>query len=186
MVWIAADLNFFSKIEADNLSYSIEEYNNFIIRNWNEAVEENDTVIILGKITENDDEEEMTKIFSQLNGTISYECMNNDKDFVKKWERIGCEFIGNLNNFVVGIIDDEETSVRIYNDKIYYQRAIKNIGLDKIFIAVPQSISNIDEPYKNGVLNISLKKWGYAPLSYDSLPNLINSMRELEEMENFE
>ena len=181
-LYIAADVNFFNTEAAEELELnSVGDYNLGIIKQWNSIVKPEDTVLLLGNIS-NGSMVATKEVFSQLNGIkkiISYEAGN---PFTKEeWKSIGISSICNICGYINGSIENEDKIVIIATTK-------KNllIFFKDYYCAAPGSILTQEEVFKDRILNISISNWGYMPIKYKDLPQIIDNQILFNKMENEE
>lgn len=97
MNYYIADCHFFHKgvIHFDNRPFkTVEEMNDIMIENWNNAVNDNDTVYILGDLTCGATQEQIDKLFATLKGNKVLIKGNHDKINFSKDARHGGKIIG--------------------------------------------------------------------------------------------
>lgn len=147
-------------------------YNEYVIKKWNSFIKDEDTVLILGDFA--DSSETLLDIIPQLNGQIEFIDWDkerfpnlNEEEFEKLTAgRIYCNGIvrGEINerdSYVIIAIDEGGLRGRDFNLELYY--------------AAPQSLIHNKERYKDRILNLSIEHWGYAPIPYNQIPDLINN-----------
>ena len=181
-LYIAADMNFFNDKAAEDLELnSTGDYNLGMIKQWNSIVKPEDTVLLLGNIS-NGSVEGTREIFSQLNGIkkiISYE---ENNPFTKdEWKAIGAASVYNICGWVNGNIDNKEEKVIIVTTKKNLWNFFKDY-----YCAAPGSILTQKEVFKDNILNISIENWGYYPIKYKDLPQIIDNQILFNKMENGE
>jgi calcineurin-like phosphoesterase family protein len=180
-LYIAADVNFFNTEAAEELELnSVGDYNLGIIKQWNSIVKPEDTTLLLGNIS-NGSMAATKEVFSQLNGIkkiISYEEGN---PFTKEeWQSIGVSSICNICGYINGNIENEDKKVIITTTKNLLK------FFKDYYCAAPGSFLTHEEIFKDRILNISINNWGYMPIKYKDLPQIIDNQILFNKMENGE
>lgn len=173
--FIVADAKFFN---TDIDGVSKEQYNERVIKNWNETVGFNDLVLLMGEISRGSFEETQ-ELFSQLKGKkkiIDYKTGNFSE---QEWLKIGCNSVTCVNGAIAGTINNEESIVLF----IASPRGIESIVKDN-YAAAPCSTIPSKKRYEDRILNLSIEQWGYYPIEYRSVPKMIDNQILFEKMED--
>lgn len=173
-LYVCADANF----SAEDIPY-----NEYVIKKWNNVVKDNDIVLVLGKFVENF--QTLKDVVPKLNGKIEFIDWNEEHILgdIPKEDLLaaGVRDLIYSNGWVKGEINGAAADVIIGINR----KGIKNRE-DRFYFAAPESLTGIKDRYKNKILNLSIEYWGYAPLVYNQIPNLIDNCILFEKMENQE
>lgn len=169
-VYVVADANFGFLTSRDET----------IVTNWNNIVEENDLVILLGDIVSpKGDKERIKAIFDKLNGKKKVIDIDSQDESAPYWKEVTGRKCHNINGAVPGKINSEDTIVFIYT------KGTKKIKLDKNeYGAAAKSFTKQKEIFEDNILSISIDDWGLSPILYMDIPQMIddillfNSMKE--------
>lgn len=180
-IYICADPNFFSAAAAQKLNKTVEQYNDFIIENWNSLINADDYVVLLGNVG-GGNPIEMKAIMSQLIGTkmiLDYDPRRGNTRLSKKqWLEAGVQTY-RFHSSVTGKIKGVEQRARIlcWNDPLCRKEN---------YCAAPGSTIETNKLFESNTLNLSIEKWNYAPVPYLQVPKLINSAIIMEGVPNEE
>lgn len=177
--YLIADLDLFSP--PDNMTLKV--YQKTLKDKWNEVVTEEDSVYLIGKITDEDKFLDTQKFFKELKGKkkiISY-YEGKDKSFWNRsiWERIVDKVYPYGAISKVEISGETEKIVILSNPTDYFDF----IKSDKYrFAAAPESLIDFNgERFKHNILNISHKEFCYYPIDMLSLGYIIEQLQRKED-----
>lgn len=180
-IYICADLNLFSSIEAGGTD-KLKEYNQMLIDNWNSIVKPEDTVLLMGNVTSGF-LSETGEVITQLTGTkrlIDYGKYFYSKKFSENdWKKIGINRVSFARGLIKGTVGGKPSNIVLTTSKEDF-----NINAD--YFAAPEYLIKSKKRFDKNVLNLSIKHWGYAPIEYNSVAYLIDGMLTYEKMENVE
>ncbi|RAK45945.1 hydrolase [Macrococcus epidermidis] len=86
MIYFISDTHFYHKNIAESRGLTVEEMNTLMINNWNNIVNEDDEVYILGDLFYRATIEQANEILNNLNGTKHLVIGNHDKHYLKRKE----------------------------------------------------------------------------------------------------
>lgn len=166
-IWLCADCNFGQNMKRDQE----------IIKNWNEIVADEDSVIILGDFfVDNMVENTATEIIRQLKGK---KCIYNFYDNNTKLTQEFYESLGIKVYKLIGLCwSNDDIHLITIKNLLYKAKLHKNVK----YVAA-RSILEQKEIYKNGVMSISMSDWGNAPLKCNSIPTLFENLVEFDKLE---
>ena len=185
-VYVAADTSFFSQEAAQENNQTIEEYNEMVINNWNSIIGNDDWVLLLGTIS-NGSKEDNIKLFNNLNGKKKYITYDKKSEIsIDEYKEYGFTTVDNVPGFTKGKIDNQDSTVIIGGTSIYlFLKKNYRKEFNEYYFAIPGGLKS-KEIYTNKVLNISIKNWGYQPIAYKDIPNIIDNMILFKSMKNEE
>lgn len=175
-VYVCADANFFSVAAAKKLQQTVEQYNQKIIDNWNSIVSNDDYVVLLGNIG-GGNYEEMKYIMENLNGTK----LILDHDVRRGNTRLGRDQWLKLGVQPYRFHSTVEGQIKGVNQKIYLLCWNDPLCRKEHYCAAPSSTIESEELLSGNTLNISIEKWNYSPIPYNSIPKLMNNAIVFEE-----
>jgi len=182
--YILADAKFFDSAAAKRENLSVAEYNDMIINKINNIVDDEDCLILNGVITINLTLQENKELFSKIKGRkyiIDYDFQSivfNADD----WREMGFYKIFNTPGAQKSIINGEDSYVILATDK---QTILTDFQGKNKYIAVPGSIYDTGELYKNHILNISANLWNYEPIEIgERLPQIFDDQELFLRMED--
>lgn len=184
--YLVADARFFDSDAAAQENMTVNEYNDMIINNINKEINDEDSIIFMGIITANIIKEDNKQLFNRIKGKKYIIDFHTQEILFKKeeWSEIGFTHIWDSPGAIETTIKNKETLIIIETDEEDFLR--DRLKTD-YYIAVPQSISNMEELYKNKILNVSINKWGYEPLEIkDRLPRIFDDQELFLSMEDTE
>lgn len=163
MVYVAADLSF-KKDEARDRE---------IIENWNRYIQDEDFVLLFGEITVSKEATSIKKIFDNLKGQKRVMDMNyRNRNEVERFKFITGTFPYCMSCFVKGEIQGKEQKVVLPATS----KELEIIRNKNGYCAGANSLLGQTEIFQNNCLDISIDKWGYIPIVYTDIPNLINNI----------
>lgn len=186
-VYVVADAQFFDEAAAEKNNKTVDEYNEMIIQNWNSVINEDDWVLLMGIIS-NGTKEDNIKLFNNLNGKKKYITYDKDNDVIslEEYKEYGFVSANNVPGFTKGIINGEDSTVIITGIRNYlFFKKYYNEEFNKYYFAMPGSFK-LKNIYSNKILNISIENWGYSPIIYKEIPQMIDNMILFESMKNEE
>lgn len=186
-VYVVADAQFFDEAAAQKNNKTVDEYNEMIVQNWNSVINEDDWVLLMGIIS-NGTKEDNIELFNNLNGKKKYITYDKDNDVIslEEYKEYGFVSANNVPGFTKGIISGEDSTVIITGIKNYlFFKKYYNEEFNKYYFAMPGSFKS-KNIYSNKVLNISIENWGYSPIIYREIPQMIDNMILFESMKNEE
>lgn len=167
-LYICADANF---------SVENNSYNEHVIKKWNSLIKDEDIVLVTGIFADNLDI--LKSIVPQLKGKVELINWNGDNNLKTYSDEeilsTGIKKLFYANGWVRGIIGYEVKDVIIPVHK-------EVITKDKYYYAAPESLTGINERYRDKILNLSIKYWDYAPIVYNQIPTLIDNCLLFEQM----
>lgn len=166
--WLCVDCNFGENDKKDQS----------IIQNWNEIVDDKDTVIIAGNFFIDDIEpEKAEELIKKLKGDKRI-CNFQDNN-----TKLTKNFYENLNIKTYDMIGYcwPDQNIWLIPLKVSLFTA-KKYRKESKFVAA-QSVLDQEEIYKDGFMSISMSHWGYAPLKYSSIPTLFNNLVDFDKLE---
>lgn len=172
-IYVAADTKFYNERAAQKRKQSIQDYNKTIISNWNNVVQDEDVIILMGDISDGN-YTDTKELFSQLVGKkklIDYKGGNFSR---LEWEEILNSKPWCVNGAVSGDINGERAIVTILSN-------FNDIEQDKYYAAA-NSLTQQNVIYKDNILNLSIENWGYTPIAYMEIPKMIDDMILFETM----
>lgn len=186
-VYVVADAQFFDEAAAEKNNKTVDEYNEMIVQNWNSVINEDDWVLLMGIIS-NGTKEDNIKLFNNLNGKKKYITYDKDNDVIslEEYKEYGFVSTNNVPGFTKGIINGEDSTVIITGIRNYlFFKKYYNEEFNKYYFAMPGSFK-LKNIYSNKILNISIENWGYSPIIYREIPQMIDNMILFESMKNEE
>ena len=179
--FIAADARFFDNAAAREQKLSISKYNQMVIDNINKTISSEDSIIFNGIIS-NGNKEETKEIFSKIKGVKYIIDYKYQEQFTKEeWKEIGFTHIWDVSGAVDCKIMEKDSYVIIEADKEMIKR---DLIMPTSYVAAPKSMIDTGELYKNKILNISLKEWGFQPIEISTrLPQIIDDQELFNSME---
>lgn len=164
MVYIAGDCRFLESPMRDQQ----------LITNWNEIVNDEDEVLLLGNFFSNWENLEPARareITSKLKGKLQIADYSNISNKISR---------GQLQNMGIP---------RAYNaymfvpDKIYTTHIIPEIETlnsfkGKMWGAAVKSLTGFEKVFEHNILSLSIDDWGLAPIEYEQVPLLVENMKD--------
>ncbi len=167
-VFITSDLKLNDVSTATKLGLTAGEYNQMIIKKWNEIVGKEDNVLILGDCGSRNITI-IKSILSKLNGKkYLIDMESNNKYSRKTWKWAGFDYIWRIAPYYKIDIEGEEFTLWISNSK-------EELG-DKEFCCVGEKVSK--EIFNDKKLNVSLENWDYTPLSLNIIVDIIKNYKD--------
>lgn len=184
--YLMADAKFFDSAAAEKQNLSITEYNNMIIDRINNTINEEDCIIFNGVITINLTLNENKELFSRIKGKkyiIDYDFQSVIFS-ADDWRKMGFYKVFNTPGAQKSVINGEDSYVILATDK---QTIMTDFRGKNKYIAVPGSIYDTGELYKNHILNISADLWNFEPIEIgERLPQIIDDQELFLRMEGSE
>lgn len=190
-VYILADPKFFNASAAQLSGKTIIDYNAQIINNANATLDETDNLILIGDLGDGT-VEQMKECIDAIK-CYTKKCIDMRKQKIFNTKEL-CRDIGinsayTIDGFVKKELYGKKYFVTITSDYSYYEKYIKMPTDTKYeyYYAIPQSHKDYNNQiFDNKCLNISTEQWGYKPIKYDDLPQLIDDILTYEKMEGNE
>lgn len=161
--FICGDPYFCDASAAQRNGMKLKEYQNKLIKNINDKVDEKDFIIFTGELGF-EKEEDIEPIMKQIKGKISF--LTEKK-------------INNYNTYLIDLcssgktVNEQEIPVVYFSCKKNFKKCINNNS--NVYIAAPESISEQTDMFKNRILNISINKWNFEPICMDDIPQIIDN-----------
>ncbi|UOB20911.1 metallophosphoesterase family protein [Macrococcus armenti] len=173
MIYFISDTHFYHKNMAKSRSFTVEQMNALLIKNWNETVSESDDIYILGDLFYRASIEEANALLNTLNGKKHLVIGNHDKHFLKK-EHFNKEHFQEISYIIEFNYDEYHFFLCHYpvvdwNRKRYESfHLYGHVHANRAFkpILGPQS------------LNLSVENIDYKPISINQVISIINKQIE--------
>jgi calcineurin-like phosphoesterase family protein len=186
-VWFASDYHFCHSniIKYDNRPFAnVQEMDHTLIENWNELVDVNDTVIYMGDLCFDRSGGVAKSIVDQLNGNIHFVLGNHDKE--KDIRKLGR--FETVSDYINLSILDEENPRKHQGIMIMHYPILSwdksHHGEWHLHGHCHQSlVPNNPEYYKRKVLDMGCNGWGYKPVSYAQIKEIMKT-REIESVDH--
>ena len=168
MIWFTSDLHighdkeFIWKARGFN---SIEEHDNDILKNWNAAVDYEDTVYILGDLCLGGDEKEWDNILCNLHGNKYFILGNHDTA-----SKVG-RYESKYHIYNLGYANMYHYSKKKNFYLSHYPTIVSNIGKDK-FLWSLSGHTHDKNPFQYGehnVYNVALDAHNNTPVSIETI-----------------
>lgn len=164
--FVIADLRLYNDDQLNKMELQdFSAMNNYIIKQWNQVVKNNDDlVIVMGEIG-NGDFNDLKNFFSKLNGKLVMTSYQRNNFYTKdQWKEIGFDLVWNC-----GIVDNESKIICEVN------KIKKEIEDDDYIIAV-DSNNEIEDLVEKNWLSVSAISWNYNPIETKEIRNIYNNM----------
>lgn len=178
-IWFASDYHFLhaNVIKYDNRPFEdVLEMNEVLIDNWNELVDDKDIVFYLGDLSFERNGNETKNIVDQLKGKIHYILGNHDDE--KKIAKLNR--FETISDYVNLLVDDEDNPrkkqgiIMMHYPILSWDKA--HHGDWHLHGHCHQSLANKKiEYYNRKVLDVGCNGWGYKPVSYNEIKNIMNT-----------
>lgn len=167
MVFITADLKLNDKDEATSNGLTTGEYNDMIIRKWNEVVKPEDTVVVIG-VCGTRNFTTIKAIMEQLNGVkILADYRSNDTQKKSMWKWVGFKNVWTMDLKYDTQICGEDSVLYISNNE-------KKVLKDNEYMCVGTKLL-ADDIFDGKRFNISMKNWDFAPIGLNTVIEIINN-----------
>lgn len=176
-IYVVADPQFYNQKVAERRGLTVEEHNKSLIDNWNKTItDDEDVIILMGDISDGN-YTQTKELFLQLTGKKKLIDFKDGKFSRLDWEGILNSKPWCVNGAVSGDINGERAIVVILSNLGGIEK-MKETG----YCAAANSLTHQNTIYKDRVLNLSIENWGYAPIAYMAIPEMIDNMLLFESM----
>ena len=190
MVYIISDTRFNDPLAAALKGEKTEQWNERIIKNWNDTISEDDKVLIFGTFGVGLGKE-LKPIIERLNGML-YMCDYRANKIFKpdRWKRLGIDVVW-CTNIEKKCEGGDTILIPVSQMNMEDPNIVRETAVPKGFIWDRKKYKylclsekyGMEEVFKGDCLNISPKFWDYTPLALDDIPQIIENMKVFESME---
>ena len=177
MYYIISDLNFNSADAAKKQKMETKEYNEMIIKKWNEVVNDDDIVFVFGRFAVARDS--IREIINRLNGKIILTKFNENRLYsIEQWRNYGICSIWE-SSFKYSLLEDEKEKWIYFPNETEINYEELNPLYD--YYCVSNNKKKSDEVFDGKHLNLAAEYWDFTPILLEEIPNIILRLKDFVE-----
>lgn len=142
---------------------TIEEMDNKLIENWNNAVSDKDTIFHLGDFSAYTDKIKIKEIFDKLNGRKILVMGNHDNILsVKEWLKIGFDEVYSYPLIYNEFIVMQHQPPQYINDKTPFFYIYGHVHATEIYPTISKQSACV-----------CVERWDYSPIDFEEIKNRV-------------
>jgi calcineurin-like phosphoesterase family protein len=172
--WFISDTHFSHRniIKYENRPFSsVENMNEQMIKRWNNAIEKNDDVYILGDFAFVKTEEQLAKIVNKLNGNIHLIRGNHDYYSDKYWAK---KYFTSISNYKEIKIDGFTICMFHYPIAVWNKKHHGSIHLYGHVHSNKDGHHPLILELGKNAINVGVDVWDYRPVNWKDIKEIID------------